>query len=82
VGAGSVMLRPEQIRWRETADSGPHGRVLATSFYGHDAIVRIALDGPTGEQVTARAAGHTLPRVGEQVSLVVDGTALAYPAAP
>ncbi len=82
VGAGSVMLRPEQIRWREIADGAPHGRVLATSFYGHDAIVRIALDGPTGEQVTARAAGHTLPRVGEQVSLVVDGTALAYPAAP
>ena len=78
-GPGSVMLRPEQIRWREASDGAPHGRVLATSFYGHDAIVRIALDGPAGEHVTARAAGHTLPRIGDQVSLVVDGTALAFP---
>jgi iron(III) transport system ATP-binding protein len=76
---GSVMLRPEQILCREPLTGAPHGRVLATQFYGHDATARISLPDPACPQITARAAGHRLPKVGDEVSLVVEGTALAYP---
>ncbi len=77
---GMVMLRPEQILYGEPGGAGPRGRVLATEFFGHDATVRIALEDPTAPQVSARGAGHRLPQVGEQVSLHIEGTALAYPA--
>jgi iron(III) transport system ATP-binding protein len=76
----TVMLRPEQILCGDpSAANGPRGRVLATHFYGHDATARIALDHPDCPEVLARAAGHRLPHVGEQVAVVVQGTALAYP---
>ena len=73
------MLRPEQILCREPVPGAPRGRVLATQFYGHDATARISLQDPQCPQITARAAGHRLPKVGEEVSLVVEGTAVAYP---
>ena len=80
------MLRPEQILCREAglaaADDGPTGRVLSTSFYGHDATARIALDGPDRREIVARAAGHLLPAVGRRVAIEVEGTAVAYPAGP
>ena len=78
-GAVTIMLRPEQILCREPTPGTPHGRVLATQFFGHDATARISLDDPSCPEITARAAGHRLPQVGEQVSVVVEGTALAYP---
>jgi iron(III) transport system ATP-binding protein len=74
--SATVMLRPEQIACCEPSPELPRGRVLSTQFYGHDATIRIALDGPSAPQVIARAAGHVLPRAGEEVSLLVDGTAL------
>jgi iron(III) transport system ATP-binding protein len=75
----TVMLRPEQILCREPTAGSPLGRVLATQFFGHDATALISLEDPSCPQITARAAGHRLPQVGEQVSVVVEGTALAYP---
>jgi iron(III) transport system ATP-binding protein len=72
----TVMLRPEQIACRAPSPQLPRGRVLSTQFYGHDASARIALADPAATQITARAAGHLLPRAGEEVSLLVDGTAL------
>jgi iron(III) transport system ATP-binding protein len=74
--SATVMLRPEQIACRTPSPELPRGRVLSTQFYGHDATARIALDGPDAAQITARAAGHVLPRAGEEVSLLVEGTAL------
>jgi iron(III) transport system ATP-binding protein len=76
---GTVMLRPEQILCREPISDAPRGRVLSTQFYGHDATALISLEDPSCPQLTARAAGHRLPEVGEEVSIVVEGTALAYP---
>jgi iron(III) transport system ATP-binding protein len=80
----TVMLRPEQILCQEPSAApgakGPRGRVLSTAFYGHDATARIALDDPDRREIVARAAGHQLPRVGEEVTVAVEGTALAYPA--
>jgi len=74
--SATVMLRPEQIACRAPSPELPRGRVVSTQFYGHDATARIALDSPGTPQITARAAGHVLPRSGEEVSLLVDGTAL------
>jgi iron(III) transport system ATP-binding protein len=76
----SLMLRPEQILCREPLAGAPSGRVLSTQFYGHDATARVALADPACPEIIARAAGHRLPNVGEEVSLVVEGSALAFPA--
>ncbi len=77
-GTATLMLRPEQIHCEE-AGKGPRGQVRSTEFYGHDAVARVALDG--GPEILARAAGHLLPMVGQQVRLVVKGSAIAYPSA-
>jgi iron(III) transport system ATP-binding protein len=80
----TLMLRPEQILCREAgtsaAEDGPSGQVLSTSFYGHDATARVALDGPDRREIVARAAGHLLPAVGQRVAIEVEGMAVAYPA--
>jgi iron(III) transport system ATP-binding protein len=85
-GPVTVMLRPEQILCREPNAAptlaGPFGRVQSTAFFGHDATARIALEGGNRREILARASGHTLPAVGERVSLAVQGTALAFGAAP
>jgi iron(III) transport system ATP-binding protein len=76
---GVVMLRPEQISCHDRPLTGsPRGRVIATEFYGHDASARIALHDPTGFEITARCLGQHLPRVGDEVSILVEGSALAY----
>ncbi len=81
----TVMLRPEQILCTGSSSAaaveGPRGRVLSTAFYGHDATARIAIDDPDHDEIVARAAGHLLPQTGEEVTIAVEGTALAYPAA-
>lgn len=70
-GPGTVLVRPEQI-----ALDGPDGAVLARvdgiEFYGHDAVVRLTLEGDVA--VTARCPGHRLPAVGDAVRVVVHGT--------
>ena len=73
------MLRPEQIACHPAGPSDRiQGRVLSTEFYGHDATARIALAGAIGEEILARAAGHRLPEIGEQVAIVVEGPASAF----
>ncbi|HEX6688510.1 MAG TPA: ABC transporter ATP-binding protein [Solirubrobacterales bacterium] len=79
----TAMLRPEQIVCQESGSAAgaemARGRVLSIAFYGHDATARIALDDPDQPEIVARAAGHLLPRVGKEVAIGVEGTALAYP---
>jgi iron(III) transport system ATP-binding protein len=79
----TVMLRPEQIVCRPStapAENGPRGRVLSTAFYGHDATARVVLHDPDHREIVARSAGHLLPQPGDEVTVEVEGTALAYPA--
>ena len=76
---GIVMLRPEQISCHDRPLPGsPRGRVIATEFYGHDAAARISLSDAPEQEITARSVGHRLPAVEEEVSIVVEGSALAY----
>ena len=79
---GVVMLRPEQISCRgQPASGSPRGRVVATEFYGHDATARVSIGDRDNLEITARSVGHDLPRVGDEVSILVEGSALAYPSA-
>ena len=49
-GPADVMVRPEQIRFSATPNAEtPRGLVLAVTYYGQDASVRLALAGRAGD---------------------------------
>jgi len=76
-GPTTIMLRPEQlVIGPADAARGSAATVISVTFYGHDALVRLAL--ADGTEVTARPAGHAAPRVGERVSLSVHGSVHAF----
>jgi iron(III) transport system ATP-binding protein len=80
-GPASVMVRPEQIRFlaRPNADT-PRAKVLAVTFYGHDASVLLELE-TRAQRVVSRVPGYRAPKPGEDVRLTVEGTVMAYPQA-
>jgi iron(III) transport system ATP-binding protein len=80
-GPASVMVRPEQIRFlsKPNADA-PRAKVVAVTFYGHDASVLLALEA-SAQKVTGRVPGYRAPRPGEDVHLSVEGAVMAYPQA-
>lgn len=69
-GPGTVLIRPEQIALDGTPNDVP-GQVLGIEYYGHDAMVRLALD--TAPPVQARCPGHLLPPLGARVHVAVRG---------
>ena len=76
-GAAEILLRPEQLVLdRGTSESAASASVLDVTFYGHDALVRLAL--ADGTVVLARPAGHIAPRVGDRVSVTAHGAAHAF----
>ncbi len=76
-GEAVAMLRPEQISCRTgDANGAPRGRVVATEFYGHDGTARVRLS--NGLEVKARAVGSRLAKVGDEVSLEIEGEALVF----
>jgi iron(III) transport system ATP-binding protein len=77
-GRARVLLRPEQLRLSSPDPGGPIARVRSVDFYGHDS--RVWLDLPDGRTVSARLDGGDLPSTGDDVSITVRGTALAFPA--
>ena len=80
-GLMDVMVRPEQIRLvaRPNADA-PRAKVLAVTFYGHDASVVLALE-DGAQTVTSLVPGYRAPRPGDEVRLSVEGAVMAYPPA-
>ncbi len=77
-GPADVMVRPEQIRFVATPSAeAPRARVLAVTYYGHDASVRLALTGRP-ETIESRVPGHRAPRPGDEVRLSVEGAVMAY----
>jgi len=80
-GPASVMVRPEQIRFlaRPSAET-PQARVLAVTFYGHDASVLLELEARS-QKVVSLVPGYRAPRPGDDVYLSVEGTVMAYPRA-
>ncbi len=78
-GDVEVMVRPEQVRIVD--NGGVRATVIATSFYGHDATVLLALGDhgqAAGPRVTARVQGHRQPAVGDIVQLAIDGEVVTF----
>jgi len=80
-GAGTALVRPEQLRLRRApvtnlAAAGP-ATVVRHDFHGHDALVHLRLH--DGTQVTARVFDSAAPlAAGEQVVVTVDGPARVF----
>ena len=75
-GPVTLLLRPEQIAIAGTADGSGQGHVVASTYYGHDAVVTVELD---GQPVRTRQAGADLVDVGTAVRVRVVGSAWAFP---
>jgi len=86
-GPTTVLVRPEQIVVDPDgpgADGHVLARVVASTFYGHDATVRLELRGVDGEHgplplLVARTPGHAVPDLGTDVRLRVRGTVTPAP---
>ena len=74
------MARPEQIRFLPTNADAPRAKVLAVTFYGHDASVLLELEA-SAERVMSLVPGYRAPRPGEEVRLSVEAAVMAYPRA-
>ena len=82
-GPVEVMLRPEQIKiGTQRGASAVAARVLGVTFYGHDALVRLALAGAPCIDVTARIFSHAAPLTGAEVWLRVEGEVVAFVTRP
>ncbi|HET8929934.1 MAG TPA: ABC transporter ATP-binding protein [Acidimicrobiales bacterium] len=68
-----VVLRPEQLSLN---GSGVPATVVSTSFFGHDAMVRLRVDG-MDEQLLVRTLGD-LPEVGGRVHVAVTPGTVAH----
>jgi len=78
-GSVQVMVRPEQIKvMHSQAAGGTPATVAAVAFYGHDAVIQVALDDALGS-VQARVFSHALPEIGSKVWLGVEGEVAVYP---
>ncbi|MGW7368525.1 ABC transporter ATP-binding protein [Streptomyces sp. NPDC054841] len=76
---GLVLLRPEQLRLTDTASADAHGTVTDVRFYGHDAMVTVAVDG-MAEPVDVRVPGPAPVRPGGRTGIRVMGEATLHPA--
>ncbi len=77
-GPAELMLRPEQIAIAPAREGGVAARVLDSTYYGKDAVVRLHL--PAADlAITARVPGHAAPPDGETVGVSVSGAVVAYP---
>ncbi|HEY5836073.1 ABC transporter ATP-binding protein [Streptomyces sp.] len=77
--AGTVLLRPEQLLLTDAAAAGAvRGTVTDVCFYGHDAMVTVAVDG-LDAPVDVRVAGPLPVRPGEQTGIRVQGEASLHP---
>ena len=75
-GRGLVSLRPEQVHVVRSGRGGVSGRVVGTTFYGHDATIRLEVPAGDGTgsvvPVLSRTQGP-LPEEGAEVGLIVAG---------
>jgi iron(III) transport system ATP-binding protein len=82
-GAGTVMLRPEQIELTDSAggaDPAVLGVVEGVEYYGHDTMLTIRLDEPRSAVISLRHTGTAAPDAGAKVRLRVRGVARWFPA--
>ncbi|MEV0962620.1 ABC transporter ATP-binding protein [Streptomyces sp. NPDC049910] len=77
---GRVLLRPEQLRLTDPAAADVRGTVTDVHFYGHDAMVTVAVDG-VDAPVGIRVPGPVPVRPGGRTGIRVTGEATLHPAA-
>ena len=76
-GAVRVMLRPEQLRLVPDQEGmGTNGTVIDREFYGHDQLMRVALDGDVIVRVRLGPYGGIRP--GDRVLVTVRGSVLTF----
>ncbi|MEU0395575.1 ABC transporter ATP-binding protein [Streptomyces sp. NPDC006208] len=75
---GTVLLRPEQLELTTTDAPAAQGTVVNVSFYGHDAMVTVDVDG-LDSPVDIRVAGPVAVRAGERTGIRVTGEATLHP---
>ncbi|WP_418959600.1 ABC transporter ATP-binding protein [Streptomyces tritici] len=75
--AGTVLLRPEQLRITDADTAQAEGTVTDVRFLGHDALLAVAVDG-LDEPLTVRAPGPVPARPGDRVGITVTGEATLH----
>ncbi|GAA1929111.1 ABC transporter ATP-binding protein [Streptomyces sodiiphilus] len=78
-GSGTVVLRPEQFVLRDPAGAPLRGTVADVCFYGHDAVVSVAVAG-LDRTVDVRHPGPVAVRPGQETGLAITGQAVLHPA--
>ncbi|MGW7286108.1 ABC transporter ATP-binding protein [Streptomyces sp. NPDC054847] len=74
---GMVVLRPEQLRLVDPDAAEAGGMVTDVRFYGHDAMVTVAVDGIDGA-IAVRVPGQAAVRPGERMGIEVTGEATLH----
>ncbi|MCP9963727.1 ABC transporter ATP-binding protein [Streptomyces somaliensis] len=75
---GLVLLRPEQLRLVEPGGAGAEGVVTDVRFFGHDALVTVAVDG-LDRPVDVRAPAPLRVEPGRRVGVHLTGEATLHP---
>jgi len=74
-----VLVRPEQIVLsRDLGHGQGSARVVATEFYGHDAVVRLCADWDNSTIIVRTADATDLPAENSSVALSVRGPVVAW----
>ena len=89
-GRCQILIRPEQILLTPDPAGGlARATVGEIEYHGHDALVRLTLDGPESHTLLARTPGALALTRGQQVHITVTGAVQAWkdantrdPAAP
>ncbi|WP_328405261.1 ABC transporter ATP-binding protein [Streptomyces sp. NBC_00390] len=77
--AGTVLLRPEQLRLTDADSKGAvTGTVTDVSYFGHDAMVTVAVEG-YDTPVGIRVVGPLPFRPGEKTGVRIEGEAGLHP---
>jgi iron(III) transport system ATP-binding protein len=76
-GQVTVLVRPEQISFTAPGADAISGRVAATHYYGHDALVAVRPSADVAE-LRVRVSQNDPPEPGEFVSLTVRGEVAAW----
>lgn len=74
---GMVLLRPEQLRLAAPETTEATGTVTDVRFYGHDAMITVAVRG-IDKPVEVRVPGPATARPGERTGIEVTGTATLH----
>ncbi|MFD7319501.1 ABC transporter ATP-binding protein [Streptomyces sp. NPDC059875] len=74
---GLVLLRPEQLDLTAPDSAGAEGTVTGVCFYGHDAMISVAVDGHD-RQIDVRTSGGAPARPGDRVGVRVSGEATLH----